>query len=56
MSEQTITAAKFYLKSQGQTGTAKQVAKLTAQFDADTILRLAIQRGYAVIPCESMSS
>lgn len=46
MSEQTIAAAKFYLKSQGQTGTTKQIEKLASQFDADTILRLATQRGY----------
>jgi tellurite resistance protein len=44
---QNINAAKFYLRSQGQAGTMKQIEKLTSQFAAEAILRMARDRGYS---------
>lgn len=44
--KEVTEAAKYYLQSQGLTGTKKQVEKLMGQFPGETILVMAMQRGF----------
>ena len=41
-----MEAVKFYLQHQGKKGTEKQCEKLVKQLGLETVIRMAIERGF----------